>query len=113
MTTTVFCTFAFPGVHRWPNADNYLKHPHRHLFHVRAEASVEADDREIEFIDMRDYLAVCYQQLTKGRGDLGGLSCEQLAEEGIEFLKARYNDERTYRVDVSEDGENGATVYWP
>lgn len=110
MTRTVWATFRTPGIHFWPEATNYLREPHRHLFHFRVEISVTHGDREIEFIDLGELLSMWVnEQVLEFGYDAVPLSCEQMAEMIIEHLVEVYGD-RDYKVEVSEDGENGATV---
>ena len=106
----VWCQFQAPGIHYWKDADNYLQHPHRHMFHFRAEVEVTEEDREIEFIEMKEKA----ERYIRGYVLLDGMapvqsSCEMLARETIDFLRSLYG-KRHYCVSVSEDGENGATV---
>ncbi len=102
MGTVVFITTQFEGFHRWKDAPDkwaYLRDWHRHIFHVRLEIPVEHNNRDIEFIDLKarvhDYLC--------GWTNRFELSCEQIAGD----LLAKFS---ASRVEVSEDGENGAVV---
>lgn len=112
--TTAWVTYTFPAWHSWPGAPTeraYLGALHRHLFHVRAELDVFHDDRELEFHDVLDELRNTCAALgtfhPSGR-DLGSMSCEQIALRIALELQRRWP--RHMRVDVSEDGETGATV---
>lgn len=96
----------FQGVHRWPDADNYLKHPHRHVFFVTAYKDVTHPDRQVEFIELKSEILKTLHDTFESDGgvlQLGRLSCEDLAIMLItkHFLTA---------CEVSEDGENGALV---
>jgi hypothetical protein len=107
LTRRVWVTHRFEGFHSWegaPAGREYLAHPHRHLFHVRAEVDVDHGDREVEFHDLLD-------QVVDYCGGLVGLlgSCEAIAEVLAVELERRYPGRRV-AVDVSEDGEAGATV---
>ncbi len=100
-----------PGLHHWPDAPfpvNYLAHRHRHLFHIEACKDVKDADREIEFIlfqnELRRFIAQAFLLLPCGTYDFDTLSCEQLAIRLIENLGLS-------QCTVSEDGENGATVF--
>lgn len=108
MKKSIWCTFRIPGVHYWPNAKNYLQYPHRHLFHFRVEMSVTDSDREFEFIAFGRNL-----QYQTERGIFGTepvtFSCETIAEKVVRHLIEVFGD-RDYTVEVSEDGENGATI---
>ena len=108
MKTAIWVTFQVKGIHRWKDAKNYLRHPHRHMFHFRVETSVTHDDREIEFIDLKeDLMDVASTRIFPGWTVT--TSCEAAAKEMVAYLKANYGD-RDYTVEVSEDGENGAKV---
>lgn len=107
-TILVYCKFQVEGVHHWPEATNYLKHPHRHLFHFTVKMEVKHDNREVEFIawkrELQKHLAPPWGTVT--------LSCEQIATNLLSYLFGRYGRDRCYIVDVSEDGENGALVVY-
>lgn len=100
--TFIWITCQFEGMHYWPNAPegSILNHPHRHIFHVKLTKLVKHDDRDIEFIDLKNKVEkYCYQEFSA----LTTHSCEDLAKILLEVFEAE-------RVDVSEDGENGASV---
>ena len=53
MIRSIFVQFRKEGIHCYPDAPagvEFLKHPHRHMFHFKATVSVEHNDRDIEFI---------------------------------------------------------------
>lgn len=78
-----------------------LRHEHRHLFHVRVELEVGHADRQIEFLALRDKLERLCNRL-RAKPTSRHWSCEHYAAAIGRALGAA-------RVDVSEDGENGAT----
>ncbi|HEY9282330.1 MAG TPA: hypothetical protein VIP46_02650 [Pyrinomonadaceae bacterium] len=98
MTTT------FAGFHQWKQAPPevaFLRTPHRHLFHVRAEWEVGHDDRDKEFF-------ICKRRLDAEIAATVGdatveWSCERWAVHLIDRLGL-------VKCEVSEDGENGAVV---
>lgn len=101
----VFCTLQFEGFHAWeaaPESVAYLRSRHRHIFHVRAEKIVSHDDRDVEFITMKTAISEEVNSL-KTLPRARKWSCERWAKEILE----RYGLDR---VEVSEDGENGAIV---
>lgn len=108
---TVYATLQVDGIHSWPECPlievDFLQTPHRHVFHIKAVASVDHDDRFIEFIvlkhDILEYLRDKYWDNEKRAHVFGRMSCEQLAIELIE----RFNLDS---CDVSEDNENGSIV---
>jgi hypothetical protein len=109
--TYVYCTTRFVGFHRWPDAPSevkYLRDNHRHEFHVKVTVQVGHNDRDVEFITLRERV----DELFSGGSSIhqfGAKSCEMIAEDIISFVEA----DGTYKihsVEVSEDGENGAIV---
>lgn len=104
--TTVYCTVFFEATHNWPECPfdevSYLRSPHRHVFHIKAYKRVFHDDRDVEFImlkhEIENYLNNVYST-----HELGATSCEMLGRLLMEQFKL-------YKVEVSEDGENGAVV---
>lgn len=105
----IWVTFQREGIHCYPDAPEgveFLKHPHRHIFHFRVEISVYHNDREIEFILFKRELESLYNQSVLG---LGGKSCEMIAEDLGTYLTDKYRNRR-WRIEVSEDGENGCRI---
>jgi hypothetical protein len=92
------------GIHSWDNCNipdvDFLKYPHRHIFHIEVGASVEDSDREIEIIMLK-------RRIKEYLGDepvmFYGLSCEMIAENILKQFDADY-------VIVLEDNENGAKI---
>lgn len=114
MSKYVFCKFSIEGFHRWEDApkyssEEYLQSRHRHMFFVKCKASVDGDDREIEFISMRRAVKAFLVNNWKLPCEFDKMSCEMIAEAIIKFLKSKYGD-RKYEVEVSEDNENGSVV---
>jgi len=109
MIRSIFVQFRKEGIHCYPDAPNgveFLKHPHRHIFHFKATVSVEHNDRDIEFILFKRELESMYDA---GAMLIDHKSCEMLADDLIKYISTNYPD-RTISVEVSEDGENGATL---
>lgn len=97
------------GWHAYPFAPDqvsYLRSRHRHLFKIKVTVSVEHEDREIEF---HMFLTWLEHQLGNTI-ELNNRSCESLAEEILNNVRATYGSERYVAVEVSEDGECGAIV---
>lgn len=106
--TTVWAQIRMPGFHAWPEPSahrDYLGDRHRHMFHVQARVPVMHDDRDIEFHDLMDVMRAYWPE----NGEWGGCSCEMIAEAYAGMLIARFAVDWA-EVDVSEDGEAGATV---
>lgn len=98
----------FEALHNWPNCDvigaEFLKFPHRHMFHVKAVKEVSHNDRDIEIIVFKRSILNFLDGLgsnINGSKDLGPRSCEDLAETLI-------NEFDLYSCEVLEDNENGA-----
>lgn len=113
---TVYCTFAIDGTHNWANIPDvdylsdvqFLKLPHRHMFHFKCYAEVGHADRDIEFIvmkrDLQTYIDEKYYDGEKRSCVFGSMSCEHIACELLD------NFEYLTKVEVNEDNENGAIV---
>jgi hypothetical protein len=115
----IWVTFRKEGIHMYPAAatdpklatgDEYdvsfLGTPHRHIFHFKVSIEVFQDDRDIEFIQFKRWLEKCY---SNGILELNHKSCEMIARELNATITARYPGRMT-EIEVSEDGENGATL---
>jgi hypothetical protein len=110
-TVEVFCTLQLEGIHNWPGCPfpevDYLRDPHRHVFHIKAHKIVTHNDRDVEFIILKHAVQ---QHLLDQYWDekykclmFGARSCEMIAEELISKFDLS-------KCEVSEDGENGAIV---
>lgn len=130
---SVWVTFAFEGIHCYPEAAtspnledvSFLGSPHRHQFKVKLTVPVTHFNRDVEFIQLqRAVIKAFYVRVSGSRkiqvGDpiqLGAMSCEMMAEDvyaaflvALAKLKGTRNAVHPATVEVSEDGENGATV---
>jgi hypothetical protein len=118
---TIFVTFQKEGIHKYPAAatdpslatgDEYdvsfLATPHRHMFHFNVAIEVFHNDRDIEFIQFKRWLLNLYSQGTLA---LDYKSCEMLSDDLYYQIATRYPG-RDIEITVSEDGENGATIYY-
>lgn len=110
MYKTINVKNSFEFVHCWPEAPKslyYLRTPHRHVFKIETSIEINHNNRDLEFItvqhDIRRFLHTTH---FKQRS-----SCEDIAECIVRHLIQLYG-ERDIAVTVSEDGENGATVYY-
>jgi hypothetical protein len=117
----IFATFQKEGIHKYPAAatdpslatgDEYdvsfLATPHRHIFHFNVAIEVFHNDRDIEFIQFKRWLENLYKG---GTLELNYKSCEMISDDLYMQIAARYPD-RNIEITVSEDGENGATIYY-
>ena len=115
----IWVTFRKEGIHMYPAAatdpklatgDEYdvsfLGTPHRHIFHFKVFIQVFQDDRDIEFIQFKRWLEKCYSD---GTLELNHKSCEMIARDLNTTITTRYPGRKTI-IDVSEDGENGASL---
>ena len=121
LKSKIWITFRREGTHKYPAAltdpklktgDEYdvsfLGYPHRHIFHFKVAIEVFHDDRDIEFIQFKRWLENLYG---KGTLELDYKSCEMMATDLYQQINSRYPN-REVTIDVSEDGENGATMTW-
>ena len=117
----IFVTFQKEGIHMYPAAatdpalatgDEYdvsfLGTPHRHIFHFNVAIEVFHNDRDIEFIQFKRWLENLYKG---GTLELNYKSCEMISDDLYEQIATRYPD-RDIEITVSEDNENGATIYY-
>ena len=121
LKSKIWVTFRREGIHKYPAAltdpklktgDEYdvsfLGYPHRHMFHFRVAIEVFHDDRDIEFIQFKRWLENLYG---KGTLELDYKSCEMIGADLYQQINSKYPN-REVTIDVSEDGENGATMTW-
>lgn len=106
----VFATVKYrvPGFHSWPDApDNqkYLRNLHRHVFHFTIWLEVFHDDREVEFIKLKEELKRFTELTITEVGNV--FSCEMLAGDICDRLGEVYPGRKIFAW-VEEDGENGA-----
>lgn len=110
---SIFVTFQKEGVHKYPDAKDiegveFLQHPHRHMFHFRVDIEVTHNERDIEFILFKRELVNLYDNKDL---DMDNRSCETIATQLIRYISLQYPN-RDIVVTVSEDGENGATIFY-
>lgn len=110
---TVIVTTRVLGMHYWAEAPaevGYLRTPHRHEFHIRAEWIVTHNDRDVEFHIAQGWLRKAF---IRGWGDqpynFGPMSCEMIAER-LNSLLVSMEVPASNVIEVFEDGENGARV---
>lgn len=107
----VFCTLDVEGIHCWPDCPipevEYLQHPHRHVFKIKACVNVMHDDRFVEFIELKhrivSYIENKYWSAYYKCCDFKHMSCEMIARELIHQFDLS-------SCEVSEDGENGSIL---
>lgn len=117
----IWVTFQREGIHKYPGADtdpmlatgdeydvSFLGYPHRHIFHFKVGIQVFHNDRDIEFIQFKRWIENSFKNEIL---QLDHKSCEMISDELYEYIATRYPD-RDIEITVSEDGENGATIYY-
>jgi hypothetical protein len=117
----IWVAFQKEGIHKYPGADtdpklatgdeydvSFLGYPHRHIFHFKVAIQVFHNDRDIEFIQFKRWLENSFRD---GVMQLDHKSCEMISDELYLLITNRY-PERDIEITVSEDGENGATIYY-
>lgn len=109
MTIWAKISFEFEGTHRWKKAPakvNFLKYPHRHIFKciVWIEQQPEKD-RDVEYIQVKEILNKMSGAFHKNIDE----SCETMALNILGFLSNQFPN-RKYKIEVTEDGENGAFI---
>lgn len=118
---TIHVTFQKEGIHCYPAAatdpklktgDEYdvsfLGTPHRHIFHFKVEIEVFHNDRDIEFIQFKRWLENLYKE---GTLELNYKSCEMISDDLFNQIATKYPN-RDVTITVSEDNENGATIFY-
>ena len=108
----IWVTFQKEGIHKYPDAPEgveFLKYPHRHIFHFKVELEVFHDDRDVEFILFKRELENLFAD---GTLQLDYKSCEMIADDLAFYVNNKYSG-RDLIITVSEDGENGSTCYYP
>lgn len=122
MKRSVYVSTAVWGEHRWPDAPArrmYLRHPHRHRFHVEHRVEVVHGDRDVEFHDLLDLVNEAIRMaalgdLGHGWLDFGTMSCEHIARAICEFVANAYPGRNLNQVcRVAEDGINGGEIEYP
>jgi hypothetical protein len=116
----IWVTFQKEGIHCYPAASidanlatgdeydvSFLGTPHRHIFHFNVAIQVFHNDRDVEFIQFKRWL----ENLYRGTLELNYKSCEMISDDLYQSIANRYPD-RDIHITVSEDGENGATIYY-
>lgn len=109
----VWVTFQRPGYHFYSEAGTrpdlqdvkYLAATHRHLFKFKLKLQVFHDDREVEFHQLLNYCESLFDKTI----NINRQSVEMLANTLYTEVCKKYPN-RDMIIDVSEDGECGASV---
>ena len=125
---SIWVTFKKEGIHKYPAAlddpklatgdwddVSFLGYPHRHIFHFRVRIEVRHNDRDIEFIQFKRWMERLYNGEDTSKNGVLVLdykSCEMIADDLYEAISAKYPG-RFVEIEVSEDGENGCSIFYP
>lgn len=107
----IWVTFQKEGIHKYPDAPEgveFLRYPHRHIFHFRVDIEVFHDDRDIEFILFKRELEELFDTKIL---QLDFKSCEMIADDLANYIQNKYPN-RKLTISVAEDNENGAICYY-
>ena len=105
----IWITFQREGIRTFPGIDtDHAPSSCLHRFHFTVAIEVFHLDREIDFILFKCWLE---NSFTEGVMQLDYKSCEMINDELYEFIAFRYPS-RDIEITVSEDDENGATIYY-
>lgn len=105
-------THQFEGIHQYeeaPEAVAFLRYPHRHMFHVTLWLEQFHNERDVEYIMLKRWLADHLTTMVKSGNIPVTSSCETIAEL-IGYRISEANQGRKVKVEVTEDGENGAVL---
>lgn len=108
MIRSIYVQSQFIAYHCWVNApesEGFLQAWHRHIFKVRIDLVVTTDDRDLEFFHVQKSLNWVLQQWQEQKVNK---SCEMFCDNILAALQSEYPS--LFRVEVSEDGENGAVI---
>lgn len=106
VSTDFYATHCYPDA---PDEVSFLRNVHRHKFFVVCKIQVFHNDRDLEFIMVKNRL---YDYITKDLltdKDIS-VSCESIGEYIFNWAKRVYGDNRKVFVSVYEDNENGAEL---
>lgn len=117
--TFVYTQFQKEGYHYFPGADkdpkyatkdrydvSHLGYKHFHYFNFKVWVEVSHDNRDIEFIQLRRWIEDQYDSQAL---EMHHKSCEMLCNDLYERLHEKYPNAEI-RIDISEEGINGAYV---
>lgn len=108
----VWASAEFEALHCWPEADalvSFLRNLHRHMFKVTVRVNILHYQRDVEFIRLKWAIGEAIVMLKDYVLKNPSTSCEHMASFLFDKLKAQYS---VASIEVSEDGENGATLYY-
>jgi len=107
MTNYIWVTNQKAMIHKYPGANrgvDYLRNEHRHLFKFKTWLEIFGDNRDVEFIEFKEFIDRILHEM---KGALGTKSCEMISNYLYEHISESYPG-RKIKIEVSEDGENGS-----
>lgn len=108
----IYVTTDFYALHCYPNAPDevyFLRNMHRHKFFVTCKIQVFHNDRDLEFIMVKNRINDFIKNNLLERTDIS-VSCETISEFLFDWIKTTYGNNRKVFVGVSEDNENGSEI---
>lgn len=112
MTPFVKIKLAVQGMHHWPEAAfpvQFLSQNHRHTFTIRVKIFVKHDNRDVEFIKLkqviRSWLHSHFAKNQNGDFEFGPESCESLSRKLAFELGGYVNLGEIASISFSEDEE--------
>jgi hypothetical protein len=109
MRTTVITKNYIEGFHNYPEAAgsvDFLKHKHRHIFHVECGFEVTDNNREVEIFTRQFEIGDYFAHVFGVPARFGTMSCEMIAER----ILSDFQNRNIQYVKVLEDGEGGAVI---
>ena len=108
----IYVTTSFQCFHCYPGAKEeyaFLRANHRHMFGVRVKLSVSHNNRDVEFLGLKNAINEFIE--VKLIRDLWrpNISCEDFADCICDFVRD-YTHSNFIEVEVNEDNENGAII---
>lgn len=107
--SSIVIRFTMPGFHCYPDAPepvSFLRDRHRHLFHFHLHFRVSHDNRELEYFLQTEKVKRLLRNTFGEPCEFETCSCEAIAR----WLLVQYELDGCFKVEVSEDGENGSVV---
>ena len=99
---------SFEGIHKYPDAPksvSFLRHPHRHIFHLKIYIEQFHNDRDVEFIIFKRFV----NKIIKDEDFPKSASCEMMSDFIYEEIIKKY-PERKIKIEIFEDQENGSQI---
>lgn len=98
----------FEGIHKYPDAPKevvFLRHDHRHIFHITVWIEQFHNERDVEFILFKRFI----ENIIKNSQFPNNASCETMSDFLAKKIIKKYIN-RKLKIEITEDGENGALI---